>query len=242
MERKTALVTGAAKGIGAAIVRKLADNGYSVIINYRSSEKEAFELVSELQKREINCAAFKADLSDAEQAEELYMQCKKCFGFVDTVINNAGVCHFGLATEDGEDDYRFVIDNNFGSVFNVCRLFARDMINEWRGSIINVSSVWGERGASNESLYSASKSAVIGYTKALAKELSPERIKVNCILPGFVMTDMNAKFDETEIKSILRKMRQKEILYPSDIADAVYKTLNETYTGRSISVMKKVAL
>ncbi len=239
MKRKTALVTGAAKGIGAAIVRKLADNGYSVIINYRSSEQEAFELVSELQKKEINCAAFKADLSDAAQAEDLYVRCKKCFGFVDTVINNAGVCHFGLATEDETDDYRFVMDNNFGSVFNVCRLFARDMINMWEGDIVNISSVWGSRGASTESLYSASKSAVIGYTKALAKELSPERIKVNCILPGFVMTDMNDRFEQFEIKDILRKMRQKEMLTPEDIADSVFETLNSSYTGKSVVVTKR---
>ena len=235
MERKVALVTGAGKGIGAEIVRKLAENGYSVIINYRSSEKQAHALVAELLSKEVNCMAVKADLSSRAQVEDLYEQCVKCFGFVDTVINNAGVCHFGLATEDGEDEYRYVMDCNFGSAFNVCSLFARDMVWNCRGNILNISSVWGQRGASTESLYSASKSALIGYTKALHKEFKPQNVKVNCLLPGYVSTDMNAEFDANEEKRILRSMRQNEALSPIDVANAVYQIISSGISGKIIS-------
>ena len=235
MERKVALVTGAGKGIGAEIVRTLASSGYAVIINYRNSEKQATTLVSELLSKEINCMAVKADLSIRAEAEYLYEQCVKCFGFVDTVINNAGVSHFGLATEDDEEQYRYVMDCNFGSVFNVSSLFARDMVSNFRGNIINISSVWGQRGSAMESLYSASKSAIIGYTKALHKELIPQNVKVNCLLPGYVKTDMNAQFDEAEEKEILKRMRQKSALLPTDVSRAVLEILRSGVSGKIIT-------
>lgn len=239
MERKVALVTGAAKGIGAATVRALANNGYSVVIHYNKSEEKALLLMRELLAREVNCTVVKADLSVRSEAESLYGESKKCFGFVDTVINNAGVCHFGLLTDDGEAEYRRVMDSNFGSAFNVTGLFARDMVSNQRGKIINIASVWGSRGAALESLYSASKSALIGYTKAAAKELITSGVTVNCLLPGYVKTDMNARFDEEEEQAILRRMRQKESLTPEDVANAILTTLSQNPTGKILPVNSK---
>ena len=141
----------------------------------------------------------------------------------------------GEATEDDEEQYRYVMDCNFGSVFNVSGLFARDMVSNFRGNIINISSVWGQRGSAMESLYSASKSAIIGYTKALHKELIPQNVKVNCLLPGYVKTDMNAQFDEAEEKEILKRMRQKSALLPTDVSRAVLDILRSGVSGKIIT-------
>ena len=231
MKGRTVLVTGGAKGIGAATVNKFADNGYNVIIHYNTSADSAAETVSRLQSRYINCGAFCADLSDPNAVNEMYDWCKKCFGFVDTVVNNAGICHFNLATCDEIADYERVMGVNFGSVFNVCRLFARDMINQGFGSIVNISSVWGERGASMESLYSASKSAIIGYSKAIAKELKPSEVRVNCVLPGFVQTDMNACFSDEQRVEILKRMRQPRALMPEEVAEKIFSVAESGKSG-----------
>lgn len=236
MKGRTVLVTGGAKGIGKATVFEFANAGYNVIIAYNSSEKAAYEIVGELQRREINCCAFRADLTKESEVENLYRQGKKMFGFVDTVINNAGVCHYNLATDDDYESYNAVMNANFGSVFGICRLFARDMIERQTGSIVNLSSVWGVRGAATESLYSASKSAIIGYTKALAKELKPSSVRVNCILPGYVQTDMNARFSEEEQNAALKSMRQKRILQPEEVAREILAIAESDKTGRLVKV------
>ncbi len=236
MKGRTVLVTGGAKGIGKATVFAFANAGYNVIVAYNSSEKAAYEIVGELQSREINCGAFRADLTKRQDVENLYEQCKSVFGFVDTVINNAGVCHYNLATCDDYDDYDAVMNANFGSIFGICRLFARDMIDRQTGSIVNLSSVWGARGAATESLYSASKSAIIGYTKALAKELKPSGVRVNCVLPGYVQTDMNARFSKEEQAAALKSMRQKRILTPEEVAREILSTAESEKTGRLVKV------
>lgn len=187
MKGRTVLVTGGAKGIGKATVFGVANAGYNVIVAYNSSEKAAYEIVGELQSREINCGAFRADLTKRQDVENLYEQCKSVFGFVDTVINNAGVCHYNLATCDDYDDYDAVMNANFGSIFGICRLFARDMIDRQTGSIVNLSSVWGARGAATESLYSASKSAIIGYTKARQRNSN----QAACALTAFCPDTFN---------------------------------------------------
>ena len=239
MKGRTVLVTGGAKGIGKATAYAFANRGYNVAIAFNTSRKEAFECVADLQQREINCCAFKADLTVPGDVERLYKECKSAFGFVDTVINNAGVCHYNTATDDDYDDYYAVMNANFGSVFGVCRLFARDMI-EWKsGSIVNVSSVWGARGASTESLYSASKCAIIGYGKSLAKELKPSGVRVNCILPGYVKTDMNARFSPEEQQSALKRMRQKRILLPEEIAEEIVRLAECDKTGLVVKAYGK---
>lgn len=235
---RTALVTGGAKGIGGEITRILADKGYTVVIAYNTSGEAAGRIITRLQSEGRNCGAFRADLSCPSQAEELYEWCRKCYGFVDTLINNAGICRFALATDDTPEDYRRVIDTNFGSVFNLTRLFARDMVSRGEGSILNVSSVWGARGAAMETLYSASKAAVIGYTKGLAKELRPSGVRVNCILPGYVLTDMNARFDQRQRAEILRRMGQKRALTAQQAAVAAVELCESGITGKIKRVME----
>ena len=236
MKGRTVLVTGGAKGIGKATAYAFANRGYNVAIAFNASRKEAFECVADLQRREINCCAFKADLTVPGDVERLYKECKSAFGFVDTVINNAGVCHYNTATDDDYDDYYAVMNANFGSVFGICRLFARDMIDRQTGSIVNLSSVWGARGAATESLYSASKSAIIGYTKSLAKELKPSGIRVNCVLPGYVQTDMNARFSHEEQQAALKSMRQKRILTPEEVACEILKVAECEKTGQLVKI------
>lgn len=238
MKGRTALVTGGARGIGEAAVRKFAKNGYTVIIACNSSAEHAYEMVSQMQGQGINCGAFQGDLSAPGAAEQLYLWCRKCYGFVDTVVNNAGISHFNLTTSDTPEDYNKVMNTNFGSVFNICRLFARDMISRETGSIVNVSSVWGERGASMESLYSASKAAVIGYSKAISRELKPSGIRVNCVLPGFVLTDMNAAFSEERRSEILKSMRQPRALNPEEIAEIIFTVAESESTGKIIKAYR----
>lgn len=195
---RRALVTGGAKGIGRATVRALAARGFAVAIGYNTSAAEAESLVAELQSGGVNAVAFRADLSSWEQANDLYERCRAHFGTIDTLVNNAGVSLMKPLYELTQADYDRVMDTNFRSVFNMCKLFSPDMVSAGFGRIVNVASVWGERGASTETLYSASKAAVIGFSKALNAELAPSNVIVNAVSPGFIDTDMNASLTPSE--------------------------------------------
>lgn len=222
MERKrVALVTGGAKGIGKAIALKLADAGFSLAINYRTSEKEANELVSYLQSRGVNALAIRADLSKRDEVKKMYETCRAYFGFVDTVINNAGVSQYKMFCDCTDEDYDFVMNNNLRSAVNVCSLFSPDMVSNNFGRIVNISSVWGEQGASMEVLYSASKAGVIGLSKALNAELAPSGIIVNAVTPGFIDTDMNAHLSTEDVDAFTQSVSVGRIGKPSEVADVV---------------------
>ena len=222
MERKrVALVTGGAKGIGKAIALKLADAGFSLAINYRTSEKEANELVSYLQSRGVNALAIRADVSKRDEVKKMYETCKAYFGFVDTVINNAGVSQYKMFCDCTDGDYDFVMNNNLRSAVNVCSLFSPDMVSNNFGRIVNISSVWGEQGASMEVLYSASKAGVIGLSKALNAELAPSGVIVNAVTPGFIDTDMNAHLSKEDVDAFTQSVSVGRIGKPSEVADVV---------------------
>lgn len=222
MERKrVALVTGGAKGIGKAIALKLADAGFSLAINYRTSEKEANELVSYLQSRGVNALAICADVSKRDEVKKMYETCKAYFGFVDTVINNAGVSQYKMFCDCTDGDYDFVMNNNLRSAVNVCSLFSPDMVSNNFGRIVNISSVWGEQGASMEVLYSASKAGVIGLSKALNAELAPSGVIVNAVTPGFIDTDMNAHLSTEDVDAFTQSVSVGRIGKPSEVADVV---------------------
>ncbi|HHU22905.1 MAG TPA: glucose 1-dehydrogenase [Clostridiales bacterium] len=178
---KTALITGASRGIGAETTRVLSREGWSVIINYKNSENDALGLA-----RELNAVAVRADVSDPGQVRDMF----EMAGPVDLLVNNAGIAHYGLFTETSEETWRRLFAVNVDGIYNCCRCALPHMIREKRGCIINISSIWGIKGASCEVAYSAAKAAVIGFTKALAKELGPSGVRVNCIAPGVVETDM----------------------------------------------------
>lgn len=222
MERKrTALVTGGAKGIGKAIVKKLASCGFSVAVHYNKSEDKATTLVDELQRSGVNAIAVQADLSDYAQTEKLYQLVKAHFGFVDTLINNAGVSLIKPLYECTSKDFDDVINANLRSVFNCCRIFSPDMVSETFGRIVNIASVWGEYGASTETIYSASKAGVIGFSKALNAELALNGVIVNCVSPGFIDTDMNAHLSNEERDAFLESVSLARAGKAEEVADVV---------------------
>ncbi len=204
MERKrTVFITGGTRGIGRGLVDAFSESGYNVAFCYKNSDELAKEIADKLSERQINAIAVKCDVTDYKAVADAYGRLKSHFGFVDTVINNAGVSRYALFTDETEKDFDAIVGANLKSVFNVCNLFAPDMVSQKFGRIINVSSVWGVSGASMETLYSMTKAGVIGLTKALAKELAPSGVTVNSIAPGFIDTEMNSVFSEEERRAII---------------------------------------
>lgn len=214
----TAVITGSARGIGAAIAALFADSGYNVVINYNTSEKEALELKEKLGDKAI---AVKADVSTSEGAKLLFEKANEAFGGVDVLVNNAGIAQQKLFTDITQADYDRMFDCNLRSVFNCCQCALPYMIHNKYGRIINVSSMWGVVGASCEVHYSASKAAVIGLTKALAREVAPSGITVNCIAPGVIDTPMNKCFDEETMNALIEETPVGRIGTPEDVARAV---------------------
>lgn len=190
--RPTALITGASRGIGAAAARLLAARGYAVAINYFRSREAAFALAEELER--AGCTAFpvRADVSDGRQCQKMVDTVLEKFCQLDTLVCNAGVAHFGLLSDLTDGEWRNIFGVNVDGVFHCCRAAIPHFVHRKAGKIITVSSMWGQAGASCEAAYSASKAAVIGLTKALAKELGPSGITVNCVAPGVIGTEMNA--------------------------------------------------
>lgn len=215
---QTAFITGASRGIGRAIAQKLAEDGFRVIVNYCTSEKEAKKLINELNNTFcIECVALQGDVSDRLQVEAMFQQA----GGVDVLVNNAGIAQQKLFTDLTERDWDRMFDINVKGMFHCCQCALPYMIHQKRGKIINISSMWGQVGASCEVHYSAAKAAVIGLTKALAKELGPSGIQVNCVAPGVIQTDMNASLDEETIKELKEETPLGAIGTPEDVANAV---------------------
>ena len=236
--KKTALVTGGAKGIGAVICRVLAENGFNIAINCNSSIDAAQKLKEELS--EITCAeVFKADVSDSKSVKYMFSEIEKVFGGVDVLVNNAGIAQQALFTDITDDMWNRMIGVNLTGAFNCCRSALPYMIREKKGKIINITSMWGEVGASMEVHYSASKAGLIGLTKALAKEVGLSGITVNAVSPGVVLTDMMANFSD-EDKNILKEETPLNRLgTPEDVAEAVAFLASDKadfITGQVISV------
>ncbi len=218
---KTAVITGASGGIGSAIAAKLASDGYNTILNYNKSQSKAEKLCEHLVSQGFNAVTFKADVSQSEEADALIAFAAKEFGSADILVNNAGIAQQKLFTDITDEDYDRMFNSNVRSVFNCCRAALPYMIHNKWGRIVNISSMWGVCGASCEVHYSASKAAVIGLTKALAREVGPSGITVNCIAPGLIDTPMNAALDKETIKSLCEETPAGRIGTPDDIASAV---------------------
>lgn len=219
---KTVIVTGASGGIGSAVASLFALNGYNTVINYNNSETAALSLCSELCAKGASAFAVKADVSDSLQADALINSAKEKFGSVDILVNNAGIAQQKLFTDITDDDFDRMFSVNVKSVFNCCRAALPFMIHEKYGRIINISSMWGVCGASCEVHYSASKAAVIGLTKALAKEVGPSGITVNCVAPGLIDTKMNGNLTAETIKELCDETPVSRIGTPEDVAKAVF--------------------
>lgn len=234
---KVVIVTGGAKGIGAEIVRLLANEKYNVVLNYNSSEKEAKKIKSELHDKGIEIEIFKADVSKRNEVKNLIQFTINSFKRLDVLVNNAGICQEKLFTDITDDEWNNVIQIDLNSVFYCTQESLKYMINKKEGCIINISSIWGETGGSCEVAYSTAKAAINGMTKALAKEVGPSNIRVNSIAPGIIDTNMNKKLSEQELEQIKDEIPLNKIGKTSDIARCVKWLIEDEYTtGQIISV------
>ena len=192
---KTVLITGASRGIGAACAEAFAKEGYDVVINYHSSKEAAEKLSKKLNASYgVKTLCARADVRKKTECDAMVKKALDEFGFIDVLVNNAGVSLSKLFTDTTEDEWENVIGTNLSSVFFCSKAVLPSMIREHRGVIVSIASMWGETGASCEAAYSASKAGVIGLTKALAKEVGPSHIRVNAVSPGVVMTDMMKEY------------------------------------------------
>lgn len=217
--KKTAVVTGASRGIGRAAAIALAKD-FNVVVNCRKNIDLAEKTAEEIIKNGGNALVYRADVSLFDEAHALCGFAVKNFGGIDVLVNNAGIAQQKVFCDITEDEFKIMMQTNVGSVFNMCKAVMSEMIGKKSGKIINISSVWGICGASCEVHYSASKSAVIGFTKALAQELAPSGINVNCVAPGVVDTDM-CKFDDETKKLVTDDIPLGKIASPEKIADTI---------------------
>lgn len=236
--KKTVLITGASRGIGKSIAKLFALNNYNVIINYFKSDMLAKKLVEELKEINEATIAIKADISNKSEVDEMFEQIRLSFHCVDVLINNAGIANQILFTDMTAKQWDQIFDVNVKGMFHCTQAVAKDMICRKNGKIINISSIWGLCGASCEVAYSASKAAVIGFTKALAKELGPSNIQVNCIAPGIIETDMNNSLDADTVESLINQTPLGKIGSAEDIAHTALFLAGEQanfITGQVIS-------
>ncbi|NLC16624.1 MAG: 3-oxoacyl-ACP reductase FabG [Clostridiales bacterium] len=220
--KKTVLITGASKGIGRATAILFAQKGYNVSINYNHSHNEALDLMKYMIKNGYFAAAYQADISKKEQAVGLVEKTINDFGGLDVIVNNAGVAQTKLFTEITENDWDKIFDVNIKGMYFVLNAALPFLISQKRGKIINVSSIWGVCGASCEAHYSSAKAAVIGLTKALAKELGPSGINVNCVCPGVIDTQMLDEYNKEELDALKDKTPLGRLGTPEDVAKCIY--------------------
>ena len=189
-ENKVALITGAARGIGKAIAKKFAENGYNVVINYVSAKTDIKTLTKEFEDLGVKVLLVKADVSNKEEAEGLVNQTIEKFGKIDVLVNNAGITKDNLLMRMSEEDFEKVLDINLKGTFLITKFATKYMMKKRCGSIVNLASVVGVAGNAGQCNYSASKAGVIGFTKSIAKELASRNIRANAVAPGFIKTDM----------------------------------------------------
>lgn len=219
---KNVLITGGSRGIGRACVEKFAREGFAVSFIYNNSDVQAVELSDK-----TGAYAIKADVSDPEQACAAVEKAIKKMGSIDILVNNAGISLIKLFTDTTDEDYYNIMNTNFGGTFFVTREVAKNMISNHFGRIVNIGSMWGKVGASCEVVYSASKAAIEGFTKALAKELGLSGISVNCIEPGVINTEMNAELDDATIAELCDETPVGRIGETSEIADFIFDIATE---------------
>lgn len=236
MNNKVAFVTGGAKGIGEAIVKRFLNDGYKVAFTYNISEEKAQKLCADSG---ADCKAFKLDVTDSNAVKTVVDNIEKNFGEIEVLVNNAGVAEQVLFTDITDEMWHRMIETNLSGAFYCCRAVLKYMINRKSGKIINIASIWGETGGSCEVHYSASKSGLIGMTKALAKEVGLSGITVNSVSPGVILTDMTIHFDEDTMNSLKEETPLYRIGTPEDVAGAVSFLASKDadfITGQNISV------
>ncbi len=234
----TALITGASRGIGKATAQLFGSRGYHVLLNYNHSEEAALALLENLQKKGISAAVFRADVAKKNQVQAMADFCAEKFGGIDILINNAAIAASKLFIDITEAEWDEMMNVNLKGVFNCSQAALKFMIPQKKGKIINIASIWGLVGGSCEVHYSAAKAGVIGLTKALAKELGPSNIQVNCIAPGVIQTEMLNSFREEDLAELRSATPLQRLGKPGDIAAAAYFLASEEadfITGQVLS-------
>ena len=226
---KTALITGASGGIGRAVARRLAQQ-FNIVIGYNTNESDASKLEKSIIDSGGEACCFKADISNPADANALAEFALSRYGKIDVLVSCAGVSLGALVTETTNEQWKKIFDVNVSGVFYICRAVLPSMISRRQGHIINISSIWGMAGASCEAAYSASKAAVIGFTKALAKEVAPSNILVNCVAPGFIDTDMNSSLSGGDRQSFIDNTPLGRAGIPDDVAGAVAYLVSDNFT------------
>lgn len=236
---KSVIITGASRGIGKAAALAFAKAGYDILICYRERKADAERTAAEARAFGVRAVIFQMDMASLSDCRRTASKALMEFGKIDALVCNAGVALASLFTQTTEEEYDRLFAVNTKGVFFLSQAVAREMIAAGGGSIVNISSMWGVVGASGEVAYSASKAAVIGMTKALAKELAPSGIRVNCIAPGVIDTEMNDCYDEETMCALAERTPLSRIGTPEDIANAILFLASENasfITGQTLTV------
>ena len=222
-QNQVVLVTGASGGIGKAVAEKFAQNGYRVAVHYHNGKERAEALQKQLEQQGCSVMTVQADLRDSMQVQAMIEQIERSWGGVDVLVNNAGVAQQKLFTDITDEEWRNMFAVHVDGAFYCARAVLPEMIHRKRGSIINVSSMWGQTGGSCEVHYSAAKGALQAMTKALAKEVGPSGIRVNCVAPGVILTEMNTRmFDQDTLEALKEETPLETLGTTEDVANMIY--------------------
>lgn len=234
---KTALITGGTRGIGKAVALAFLERGYEVVINYCHNEAEALATQEEFNMLGYCPVLLCADVSDEAQVRAMFKEFFSIYERLDVLVNNAGISLIKVIQDTTPQDWNRIFDVNVKGVYHCCREVVNKMIFAGGGAIVNVGSIWGEVGASCEAAYSATKGAVIAFTKALAKELAPSNVRVNCVSPGVIDTQMNSHLVGAEMEELISSIPMERIGAPAEVAEACVFLAESTYvTGEVLSV------
>ncbi|MDO6812401.1 3-oxoacyl-[acyl-carrier-protein] reductase [Tenacibaculum soleae] len=239
LENKTAIITGASRGIGRGIALEFAKQGANIAFTYSSSVEAATALENELIALGVKAKGYQSNAADFDAAQELAKEVHAEFGSIDVLINNAGITKDNLLMRISEDDFDKVIEVNLKSVFNLTKAVIRPMMKQRKGSIINMSSVVGLKGNAGQANYAASKAGILGFSKSVALELGSRNIRSNVVAPGFIETEMTAKLDEKVVEGWRNEIPLKRGGTPEDIANAcvfLASDMSAYITGQTLSV------
>lgn len=238
--RKSVLITGASRGIGAATARLFAQKGWDVALHYHKSQTQAEQLATELAPLGVKILLVQGDISDSTAVNRLVDQAIAQLGHLDALVCNAGIAQpVGLLSDLSDEGWRQVMSTNLDGTFYTLRAAIPNFVRQQSGAIVTLSSIWGVTGGSCEAAYSASKAGVIGLTKALAKELGPSHIRVNCVAPGVIATDMNGNLDSETLGILADETPLGRIGTPDEVAESIYFLCSEPsrfVTGQVLGV------